>query len=44
MEKMEEQFEMFGLGEMSYFLGLEVHQSKDGIFLNQEKYVREVLK
>ena len=35
---------MSSLGEMNYFLGLEVHQSKDGIFLNQERYAHEVLK
>ena len=44
MEEMKNQFEMSGLGEMNYFLGLEVSQSKDGIFLNQEKYAHEVLK
>jgi len=35
--KMEKQFEMSNLGEMKYFLGLEVYQSKVGIFLNLEK-------
>ena len=44
MEEMKNQFEMSGLGEMNYFLGLEVYQSKDGIFFNQEKYAHEVLK
>lgn len=44
MEEMKNQFEMSSLGEMNYFLGLEVHQSESGIFLNQEKYAREVLK
>lgn len=29
---------------MNYFLGLEVHQSEVGIFLNQEKYAYEILK
>jgi len=44
MEEMKNQFEMSSLGEMNYFLGLEVHQSESGIFLYQEKYAREVLK
>ena len=35
---------MFGFGEMNYFLGLEVHQFKHRIFLNQEKYAQKVLK
>nr|XP_027192710.1 uncharacterized protein LOC113787757 [Cicer arietinum] len=29
---------------MNYFLGFEVHQSDDEIFLNQEKYAREILR
>ena len=29
---------------MNYFLGLKVHETEDGIFLNQEKYTHEVLK
>ncbi|RDX80072.1 Copia protein, partial [Mucuna pruriens] len=41
---MKNQFEMSSLGEMNYFLGLEVYQSEDGIFLNQEKCAHEVLK
>uniref|UniRef100_A0A3Q7EB50 Reverse transcriptase Ty1/copia-type domain-containing protein n=1 Tax=Solanum lycopersicum TaxID=4081 RepID=A0A3Q7EB50_SOLLC len=34
---------MFDLGKMHYFLGLEVVQSDDGIFVSQKKYVREIL-
>lgn len=44
MEEMQNQFKMSNLGKMNYFLGLEVHQTKDGIFMNQEKYAHEVLK
>ncbi|XP_073219704.1 uncharacterized protein [Cicer arietinum] len=44
VEDMKNQFEMSSLGEMNYFLGLEVYQSEDEIFLNQEKYAREILK
>ena len=39
-----EEFEMKDLGLMHYFLGLEVWKSSEGIFLNQEKYVVEILK
>ncbi|KAL0292633.1 UNVERIFIED_CONTAM: Retrovirus-related Pol polyprotein from transposon RE1 [Sesamum calycinum] len=34
-EIMVSEFEMTDLGEMSYFLGSEVHQSEDGIFISQ---------
>jgi len=32
------EFEMSMMGELSFFLGLQVKQSKDGIFLSQTKY------
>ena len=35
---------MTDLGLMKYFLGLEVIQGKDGIFVSQERYAEEVLK
>ncbi|GJU07814.1 putative ribonuclease H-like domain-containing protein [Tanacetum coccineum] len=31
-------------GELTYFLGLQVQQKKDGIFISQDKYVGEILK
>jgi hypothetical protein len=37
-------FEMTYLGLLSYFLGMEVKQSHDGIFICQKKYAREILK
>jgi hypothetical protein len=42
--KLVEKFEMKDLGMMHYFLGLEVWQRSDGIFLNQGKYAVEILK
>ena len=39
-----EEFEMKDLGLMHYFLGLEVWQNLEGIFLNQGKYFVEILK
>lgn len=41
---MQKEFEMFMLGELTYFLGLQVQQNKDGIFLSQTKYLQQVLK
>jgi hypothetical protein len=38
------EFKMKDLGMMHYFLGLEVWQRPDGIFLNQGKYAVEILK
>ena len=35
---------MKDLGMMHYFLGMEVWQSMDGIFLGQGKYAVEILK
>ena len=43
-KKLAEEFEMKDLGLMHYFLGLEVWQSLEGIFLNQGKYAVEILK
>ncbi|KAL6345230.1 hypothetical protein AAG906_015713 [Vitis piasezkii] len=36
-------FEMTDLGLMSYFLGMEVKQDHDGIFISQKKYAKEIL-
>jgi hypothetical protein len=43
-KKLAIEFEMKYLGLMHYFLGLEVWQSPERIFLNQGKYVVEILK
>ncbi|KAG7561531.1 Zinc finger CCHC-type superfamily [Arabidopsis thaliana x Arabidopsis arenosa] len=40
---MKREFEMTDLGKMCYFLGVEVVQSENGIFLCQKKYAAEVL-
>lgn len=37
------EFGMSDLGNMSYFLGVEVVQSEKGIFINQDKYAKDVL-
>ena len=36
------QFEMKDLGHFSYFLGLEITQSKDGLYITQAKYASEL--
>ncbi|XP_058089391.1 secreted RxLR effector protein 161-like [Magnolia sinica] len=38
------EFDMFDLGRMKYFLGIEVLQRDDGIFICQKKYAMEVLR
>ena len=37
------EFEMSDLGMLHYFLGIEVVQSANGIFMSQKKYVQDVL-
>nr|GEX55188.1 hypothetical protein [Tanacetum cinerariifolium] len=41
---MHEKFQMSVMGELTLFLGLQVLQKKDGIFLSQDKYVVDILK
>ncbi|GJR47347.1 retrovirus-related pol polyprotein from transposon TNT 1-94 [Tanacetum coccineum] len=41
---MHNRFEMSLMGEMKFFLGLQIHQSPKGIFINQAKYALEILK
>nr|GFC65706.1 retrotransposon protein, putative, unclassified [Tanacetum cinerariifolium] len=41
---MKSRFEMLMMGEMTFFLGLQVNQSPWGIIINQSKYVLEILK
>ncbi|GKE35465.1 putative ribonuclease H-like domain-containing protein [Tanacetum coccineum] len=41
---MKDKFQMSSLGELTFFLGLQVQQKQDGIFIRQDKYVDEILK
>ena len=41
---MHSEFEMSMMGELNYFLGLQIKQTKEGIFINQAKYVKDLLK
>nr|GEZ12596.1 retrovirus-related Pol polyprotein from transposon TNT 1-94 [Tanacetum cinerariifolium] len=36
-------FEMSMMGEQKFFLGIQIHQSPRGIFINQAKYAQEIL-
>eukprot|EP00253_Pinus_taeda_P029735 PITA_29735 len=40
---MKEEFEMTDMGFLRYFLGIEVYQNENGIFISQARYVNEVL-
>ena len=41
---MKKEFEMSMVGELTFFLGLQVKQKKEGIFVSQEKYARNIVK
>ena len=41
---MTQEFEMTDIGLMSFFLGIEVKQNNEGIFISQEAYAKEILK
>jgi len=41
--QMMNEFEMSDMGLLHYFLGLQVHQTEEGIFLSQRKYARDLL-
>ena len=41
---MQKEFETSMLGELTYFLGLQIQQNKDDIFLSQTKYLKQILK
>ncbi|GJU34580.1 uncharacterized mitochondrial protein-like protein [Tanacetum coccineum] len=42
--KVHDNFQMSSMGELTFFLGLQVQQKKDGIFISQDKYVAKILK
>nr|GEZ59049.1 retrovirus-related Pol polyprotein from transposon TNT 1-94 [Tanacetum cinerariifolium] len=41
---MKDKFQMSSIGELTFFLGLQVKQKNDGIFISQDKYVAEILR
>ena len=44
LEEMKREFEMSMVGELNYFIGLQAKQQKDGIFISQEKYAKNLVK
>ena len=43
-ESMQKEFEMSMMGELKFFLGLQIKQTDSGIFINQVKYTNELIK
>ena len=41
---MKNEFEMSMMGELNYFLGLQIKKKSDEIFINQAKYTRKLIK
>nr|GFA35714.1 putative ribonuclease H-like domain-containing protein [Tanacetum cinerariifolium] len=41
---MKNKFRMSSMGELTFFLGLQVKQKQDGIFISQDKYVAKILR
>jgi hypothetical protein len=44
VDVMSHEFEMSLVGELSYFLGLQIRQMNDGIFITQAKYAKNLVK
>ncbi|GKA92414.1 putative ribonuclease H-like domain-containing protein, partial [Tanacetum coccineum] len=43
-QMMHKRFQISSMGELTFFLGLQVQQKEDGIFISQDKYVVDILK
>jgi hypothetical protein len=43
-EDMSREFEMSMMGELQFFLGLQIKQSKEGSFLHQTKYTKDIVR
>ena len=41
---MANEFEISMIGELSYFLGLQIKQMKNGTFMSQGKYIKDIIK
>ena len=44
LEEMSKEFEMSMFGEIKFFVGLQIQQSKNGIYITQSKYIKGILK
>jgi len=38
------EFDISMMGELNFFLGLQIKQTENGIFIHQEKYAKELVK
>jgi hypothetical protein len=43
-EDMSKEFEMSMMGELQFFLRLQIKQAKEGTFVHQAKYTKDILK
>ncbi|GJT61567.1 putative ribonuclease H-like domain-containing protein [Tanacetum coccineum] len=43
-QMMHKRFQVSSMGELTFFLGLQVNQKDDGIFISQDKYLADILK
>ena len=43
-EKMNKEFEMSMFGDIKFSVRLQIQQSKEGIYITQSKYIKEILK
>jgi hypothetical protein len=43
-EIMENEFQMSMMGELTFFLGIQVKQTKEDIFIHQAKYTKDLMK
>lgn len=43
-ELMKEEFEMSMMGDLKFFIGLQIIQKDYGIFMHKEKYIKDLLK
>ena len=41
---MKKAFEMSMLAELTFFLGLQVYQTDKGVFISQNKYIKDMIK
>jgi hypothetical protein len=43
-EMMKKEFQMSIMGELTFFLGIQVKQTKQGTFVHQAKYIKDLMK
>lgn len=44
VKQMQDEFEMSMVGELSYFLGFQIKQLNEGVFISQSKYAKNLVK